>query len=228
MFDHLDELSKKLLPPLREVVKHCRVLYIVPGSHLYTIPFADQARTIADLNWADCEIAPETTTADDLLTRAAAYSVLHLACHGKVDKTPYLLLASSLTLAHEARLTAKQIYRLDRRLNSELVFLNACVSANFKQSIRNEVGGFWLAFLQAGTPSLIATLTFVDPRTAQALALNFYKVWLAGGITKAEALQQAQLRMFKRGIDPQVPIQILHRDIEPYDWASHVLIGYHR
>jgi tetratricopeptide (TPR) repeat protein len=36
----LPELSKHLLPHLREVVQNCKVLYLVPSSSLYQIPFA--------------------------------------------------------------------------------------------------------------------------------------------------------------------------------------------
>ncbi len=287
LFGNLQPLSEQLLPPLRDVADHCKVLYIVPSSQLYAVPFvaltlddfrlidhcalafvpsasvlnwcrsrygelashtclalgvgaapvrrsggflenisfAPQASAIAQLNWANRELLPETSTADDVLNRAPAYSVLHLACHGKVDPASSdILLASSLTLSNGAKLTAKQIYALNGCLGAELVFLNACVSANFHQGARNEVGGFWQAFLQAGASSLIATLTLVDPRTAQSLALAFYERWLAGDITKAEALRQAQLQM----LNLQIEVPMLDRAIELYDWASHILIGYHR
>lgn len=74
-----------------------------------------------------------------------------------------------------------------------------------------EVGGFWQAFLQAGAPTLIATLVLVDPGSVQQLILEFYKNLLAGNITEAEALRQAQLKLRKERR-------------EGYHWASHILI----
>jgi CHAT domain-containing protein len=40
LFQALPTLSKKLGPPLREVMKHCATLYLVPDSRLYFVPFA--------------------------------------------------------------------------------------------------------------------------------------------------------------------------------------------
>lgn len=81
--------------------------------------------------------------------------------------------------------------------------------------MNSEVGGFWEAFLAAGAASLIATLSYVDPLSAQMLARQFYREWLSGEATKAEALRRAQLWMRS------------HRP-EPEHWATHILIGDHR
>ena len=74
-----------------------------------------------------------------------------------------------------------------------------------------EVGGFWQAFLQTGAPALIATLVLVDPGSVQQLILEFYKNLLAGNITEAEALRQAQLKLRKERR-------------EGYHWSSYILI----
>jgi len=79
----------------------------------------------------------------------------------------------------------------------------------------SEVGGFWNAFLHAGTSSLIATLVSVDERAADFVAKCFYSNWLHKGMTKAEALRQSQLQM-RAQVD------------NPYWWATHVLVGDHR
>lgn len=279
----LPELSKHLLPPLREVVQNCKVLYLVPSSLLYRIPFAalsfgdgtyliehcaltyvpsiatlywcrsryrsvaehtclalgvgtypksplagqsvisfaDQAREIAALPWAAQDNPlPETIISSEVLTKMQNFTVIHLSCHGGVDNRANILLASSLEL-HD-KLTAKQIFDLNGSLNAELVFLNACVSARFQQSMENEVGGFLQAFLQAGTASLIATLVEVEPNSSHQLALNFYKNWLQGAVTKAEALQKAQIKLLKEVKNDGSKLY------KPYQWASHILIGDHR
>jgi CHAT domain-containing protein len=266
LFEALPQLSKKLLPPLREVVKHCSTLYLIPSSLLYTLPFAaltfddgtyliqhcalayvptatvlkwcyarrstplersclavgakdedgviafaQQAQDIAALTWARQKLLPETTTAGQFLEEAQHFSVLHLACHGLLNPGASALQASYIKLAD--KLTTQSVF--DSRLNAELVFLNACWSGSFQLRMREEVGGFWQAFLVAGATSLIATLFDVDPNKAQQLALNFYGEWLKGGVTKAEALRRTQCSMLDSGS-------------KPHEWATHILIGDHR
>lgn len=275
LFNALPELSKLLLPPLREVVQHCKVLYLVPSALLYALPFAalsftdgsyliehcalayvpsiavlhwcrsryhgvaehtclalgvgayedcsfaEQAQAVAALPWAATELLPETTTATELLSKMQRFTVVHLSCHGVVNsRNPDILQASSLML--KDTLTAKQVFALYGATHLELAFLNACLSGGFQHQMSNEVGGFWQAFLQAGAAALIATLTLVDPVPAQQLALSFYKHWLAGKATKAEALRQAQLELLK----PQLELPKERRKL--YHWASHILIGDHR
>jgi CHAT domain-containing protein len=55
----------------------------------------------------------------------------------------------------------------------------------------------------------------VHPVYAQELAISFYKEWLQGGVTKAQALRQAQLQMRARGV-------------ETVHWSHHILIGDYR
>jgi CHAT domain-containing protein len=271
----LPQLEQLLLSPLREVVQHCRVLYLVPDSQLYFVPFAaltfadgtalidhcalatvpsatilkwcrsrrpnqprrdllalgvgeasdKNTRTIAFAEYAqaiaqainalgvtETKLLPETTTAKQLLAEARHCTILHLACHGTIDETNLdMLAASSLMLADQ--LTARDVF--NTQLSTELVFLNACMSGGFRLRISGEVGGFWQAFLHAGTASLIATLFYVHPDSAQQLALAFYKEWLKGGVTKAEALRRAQR-------------QLRQQCAELSWWASHILIGDHR
>jgi CHAT domain-containing protein len=77
--------------------------------------------------------------------------------------------------------------------------------------ISNYVGGFWEAFLHAGAKRIIATLTYVDPESAQLIALGFYRHWL-NGLDSAEALRQAQL-------------EVRQQRPELDNWATHILIG---
>jgi len=89
------------------------------------------------------------------------------------------------------------------------------MSGEFHSGLGGEVGGFWQAFLARCTASLVATLAYVHPRYAQQLPLDFYREWLGGRVTKAEAPRRAQLGM-------------LRQNVEPRHWACHILIGEHR
>jgi CHAT domain-containing protein len=57
----------------------------------------------------------------------------------------------------------------------------------------------------------------VDTGEAQELATEFYSRWLRGNTTKATALQNAQLAMYKDGAGAA-----------PISWGSYLLIGDYR
>jgi CHAT domain-containing protein len=175
--------------------------------------FAEQARAVAELPWTRKKFLPEATT-EEFLAEAPQFTVLHLSCHGAIEKTVLdTLLASRIEFVNGI-LTAKDIFHLAGKLRAQLVCLNACQSGHFRSGARSEVDGYWRAFLHAGAASLIATLTFVHPEPAGQLALDFHQEWLKGDVTKAEALRRVQRRMWRQGIEPR-------------HWASHILIGDH-
>ena len=172
---------------------------------------AEQARAVAALGWARHEVLAEATEAE-FWARAPHFSVLHLGCHGVLANSVLDALQSSLLVLGDGHLTAAEVFAARGALPAELVFLNACLSGRFRPGTQSEVGGFWRAFLHAGAAALVATLIQVHPATAQRLALDFYRHWLEGDLTKAEALRRAQLKM--------------HRDGEAAcEWASYLLIG---
>lgn len=275
----LPELSKVFLPKLHDVVEHCDMLYLVPNSRLFFVPFAaltfdddtplvehcalayvpsasvlkycvthrtslrkrtclavgvgkpdeeeksdisfaEHAREIAEkLPWADSKWLPEATK-EEFLDTSRDYNVLHLSCHGYVEKMVLdMLSASYIEFANKEKLTARDIFNLDGQLHADLVFLNACMSGEFRLHLGSEVGGFWQGFLHAGAISLIATLFYVNPTSAQELAMEFYREWIAGNVTKAESLRRAQLRLRKK--------KEREDKKDPLHWASHILIGDH-
>lgn len=273
VFQALPMLSAKLLPPLRDVIHRCKLLYLVPESHLYFVPFAaltlddgtrliehcalaytpsatilkwcrsrraenvtraclavgvgkevekemeysfaEEAKAVADEPGMAKSTALPEATAQQFLEQAPYYDILHLSCHGSVEPGILDTLSSSRLQFADRMLSAKEIFDLGNRFHVQLVFLNACMSGSFHAELGTEVGGFWQAFLNAGATSLVATLAYVHPGYARQLALDFYREWLSGGVTKAEALRRAQLVM-------------LQQQIEPRYWACHILIGDHR
>jgi tetratricopeptide (TPR) repeat protein len=212
-----------------KVIDHCAVVYLPCAEMLLSsapnerdervclaagalqehgITLSDQAAQIAALNWNNSECLVEAT-AKQFLDKAPDFNVIHLQLHGRVEGSVPGSRSASILRLSDRPLSAKEIY--DLSLDAELVFLNACVSGRFKTRIANDVGGFWEAFLHAGARRIIATLTYVDPESAQLVALAFYRHWL-NGKDCAEALRQAQLEL--RQERPQ-----------PDDWATHILIG---
>ena len=213
-----------------KVIDHCAVIYLPCAARLLSRPptehgpraclalgeggehefsFPEQAAQIAALGWDTSECL-SGARARDFIDRAPHFNVLHLQCHGQMEgSSPGTRSASILQMAERTRLSAKDVYGL--ALDAELVFLNACVSGRFQTRLSSEVGGFWEAFLHAGARGIIVTLAYVHPRSAQRLALAFYRHWL-NGEDSAEALRRAQM-------------EVRRDQPEPCDWAAHILIG---
>jgi CHAT domain-containing protein len=97
------------------------------------------------------------------------------------------------------------------------VFLNACASGRFQSRLQTETSGFGAAFLRAGARSVIAAVGYIEPGEAQELAVEFFRRWLGGNMSKAAALQQAQLKMHEN-----------QTGACPISWASYMLIGDYR
>lgn len=172
------------------------------SSAIAALPLWRESRELADANFKSfVEAAPSA-------------DVVHLACHGTVASgVEEGLSASVIELHAHEPLTAKQVSAL--RLQASLVFLNACRSGVFRAELYGEVGGFWQAFLDAGAVSVIATLTFVNPDAAHRLAEAFYREWVPGQVSKAEALRRVQAELAKT-------------EKNELAWASQVLVGCHR
>ncbi|KAF2990209.1 CHAT domain-containing protein [Methylocystis sp. MJC1] len=270
----ISEALQRPLAELLETVEACKTLYIVPDSHLHSIPFAAltgkdgtslvercatviapsvaslleclgrrpqetkscltlgaggvgvgeisfaaHAKAVAGLfddksEWRKQSLylsEPEATP-ERFLAEATRFRVIHLACHGNVLAGVMDTLSASALQLTGGHLTARALIKAEGPwLQADLVFLNACRSGGFRARLASEVGGFRQAFLEAGAPSLVATLFYVDPDHAQKLAQEFYRHWLDGQ-TKAEALRRAQCSLRDRGL-------------RVGDWAAHTLIG---
>ena len=189
-------------------------------GHAGPYRFEDQAAAIQALDgWERHEDLGPTPSKASFLKAAPGYSSLFLACHGNVEPGAIdALAASRVELANRELLTAKDVFsELNGRLHADLVFLNACASGRFQSRLSAEAGGFGPAFLRAGARSVISTMAHVDPGEAQELATEFYNRWLRGNTTKATALQNAQLAMYKDGAGAA-----------PISWGSYLLIGDYR
>jgi CHAT domain-containing protein len=128
-------------------------------------------------------------------------SLVHIASHyvfkAGDDKKSYLLLGGKDTGGQGFRLTLADLSD-DRRMDFkgiELLTLSGCQTAvGSNDSDGREIDGLGITAQRKGAKAVLATLWPVDDTSVGLLMATFYKLWITTpGMTKAEALQQAQL-----------------------------------
>lgn len=114
-------------------------------------------------------------------------------------------------------LTAMEVAQLD--LNAvELATLSACETGLGPSAGGEGLLGLQRAFQVAGARGVAASLWKVNDRTTRELMEAFYQNLWTKGLSKAEALRQAQRAMLAGGKQPG-------RRLPPYYWAAFVLSG---
>jgi len=138
-------------------------------------------------------------------------SYVHLATHGVINSAEPL--ESYLVMA-DGPLTLSEITNLQMG-SPELVTLSACQTAVGEQSVDpgQDLTTLAEAFWFAGGRSLVASLWAVDDQSTKDLMVEFYR-GLQAGMSKAEALQTAQLKLLAQ-----------KGTALPYQWAPFTLIG---
>jgi len=169
------------------------------------------------------------------------YNILHIATHGEfnpIEPNESFLLFSSGKPGKGDRYTINRIDEQQEALRRiHLVVLSACQSASGKSATTGiEIQGLSAAFVRDRAKSVIASLWNVDDSSTAVLMQQFYKN-LATGMTKAQALQNAQRQFIetkltakdslpraggRRSIPGQPPVDSY---IHPYYWAPFILIG---
>ncbi|NEZ68078.1 CHAT domain-containing protein [Leptolyngbyaceae cyanobacterium CCMR0082] len=151
------------------------------------------------------------------------YRILHMATHGTFGFAPednfVVVGAKDVTGQYNETLTIGQLDQLIRNVNDptrepiELLTLTACDTAIGGN--RSTLGLAGVA-VRAGVRSAVATLWAVSDDSTPEIVSMFYDQLQQPALTKAEALQQAQIAMLKSG-------DILKA--HPYRWAPFILIG---
>jgi CHAT domain-containing protein len=174
----------------------------------------------------------------------AGNKVLHIATHGKFEsgrpEDSYLLLGTG------DRFTVEQIQKLQNYMGDiHLVVLSACETALGGPDQNGiEMSGISYYFLSNGAKAVMASLWLVNDGSTSQLMQQFYKNLAAGTMTKAEALQQAQLSLLQGKatdkdappradgdvtLDPkpgaQLPRSRASDFSHPYYWAPFIIIG---
>jgi CHAT domain-containing protein len=168
----------------------------------------------------------------------------HYVFHVGDDTKSYLLLGGKSTGGQGFHLTLADL-RDDQRMDFkgiELLTLSGCQTAvGSNDSDGREVDGLGITAQRKGAKAVVATLWEVDDASVGLLMATFYRLWVTTpGITKAEALQQAQLALLHGGGDAAEVSEVrgvavarastskahsASRYGNPYYWAPFILIG---
>ncbi|MBE9001540.1 CHAT domain-containing protein [Nostoc sp. LEGE 12447] len=142
--------------------------------------------------------------------QSTPFSVIHLATHGQfssdVEQT-YIITWDKLLKVRELD-NLLQTRGESRPETIELLVLSACKTATGDKRAALGLAG---VAVRAGARSTLATLWTIDDESTSEFMGELYRQ-LDAGVTKAQALQRAQLA-------------ILAKENRPYFWAPYVLVG---
>ena len=138
------------------------------------------------------------------------YPIIHIATHGKFGTIPE---DSFLVTGNNQKLTITELEEDIRRFNQnsnllELLTLTACQTAVGDDRTTLGLAGITV---QAGVKSTLASLWFINDVYTEALVTEFYS-YIKKGMSKAEALQEAQKSLIEKGTHPAI-------------WSPFILIG---
>ena len=140
------------------------------------------------------------------------YSIVHIASHGQfasdVRNTFLLTFDDKLTMDRLERFMSLSQYR-DQPV--ELLTLSACQTAAGDDRAALGLAG---VAVKAGARSAVATLWFINDQASSQLVTEFYRQLRNPDISKARALQQAQLTLVND-----------RRYQHPGYWSPFLLIG---
>ncbi|MBD2185400.1 CHAT domain-containing protein [Aerosakkonema funiforme] len=228
-----------------------RILAAAFTQGTYNVTVGNRQLTFAGLPFAGKEVEnlaasiPSTTKLLDnafnpqtTIPRLNDYNIIHLATHAAfVTGQPE---DSFILFGDGSRVTLRDVESWSLP-NVELVVLSACETGVGGQlGNGEEILGFGYQMQLTGARAAIASLWSVSDGGTQALMDAFYTAIQKGNITKAEALQQAQIALItgdftalgeQRGIAVQararssLPPQVSDRLSHPFYWSPFILIG---
>ena len=146
------------------------------------------------------------------------YRYVHFATHGFLDSQHPELSGILLSMFDEQGepqdgfLRAHEVFNL--KLAAELVVLSACQTGLGKEVKGEGLVSLTRGFMYAGSPRVVVSLWSVSDVGTAELMTRFYKGMLKEGLRPAQALQAAQLSMFKE-----------KRFASPFYWAAFTLQG---
>ncbi len=141
---------------------------------------------------------------------AASFNIVHLATHGQFSSS----LEDTFILDFDGQINVKDfdtLFRSQGKSIVELLVLSACQTATGDSRAALGLAG---AAVRAGARSTIASLWQIDDKSTAMFVSAFYRELKSGKITKAEAVNRAQLELLK------------HPNYRaPSFWSAYVLIG---
>ena len=141
------------------------------------------------------------------------FPIVHLATHGEFSSKA----EDTFVLTWDNRLNVKQlgdILHTREQLSSnpiELLVLSACKTASGDKRAPLGLAG---VAVRSGARSTLASLWAVDDESTSQMMVDFYEQLKQPGVTKAEALRHAQLKILRQS-----------KFAHPNYWAAFVLVG---
>jgi CHAT domain-containing protein len=162
----------------------------------------ESSRWLAGQVAADALVG-ERATERQVRAGAGGARLIHLETHGFAYENEAGARGSFVALASDSGstepppegdglLTVGEVLDQLPRLRAELVVLGACQTGLGDLKDAEGTVGLQRAFLAKGARSTLVSLWTVDDRASSALLREFYQQWLAGGMSKSEALRRAQ------------------------------------
>ena len=186
-----------------------------PGGH--TQEQGDEALALSKLYGAKNAriLIGKDATVAQFRSLSAGFDVVHIAAHGIFnDREPlssHMLLASADGQPQAGWLRARDIQAM--QLQAELVVLSGCETGKGAFEDGEGLVGMSWATLAAGAHSSLASAWRVEASSTTEMMIAFHQSMLHG-VTKAEALRQAELKLAHSG-----------RYAHPFYWAAFVLMG---
>jgi CHAT domain-containing protein len=179
----------------------------VPGveSEVAQISSEVSAKVLLNQEFTDANLKKEIGS--------TSFPVLHLATHGQFSSNA----EDTFILTWDGRINVRELDELLRSRNQstanpvELLVLSACQTA--KGDSRAALGLAGVA-VRSGARSTLATLWAVRDQSTAGFMAEFYKQLSQPGVSRAEAVRQAQLALLKQR-------QYAH----PFYWAPFLLVG---
>ncbi|UJB72942.1 CHAT domain-containing protein (plasmid) [Acaryochloris sp. 'Moss Beach'] len=173
----------------------------------------DELREVQKLSQKVTSLINSDFTTDRLKTAINQETpIVHIASHGQFSSDPQ----KTFLLAYDEPINAQRLHDLINQKSElgqatlELLILSACETA--KGDRRSALGITGLA-IQAGSKNTLASLWLAESRATTELITAFYQ-GLKEGRSKAQALQQAQLKLLESN-------DYWH----PYFWGNFILVG---
>lgn len=140
------------------------------------------------------------------------YSVVHIASHGEFDSDPQ----RSFLLTYDGKLTLNRLegavkYGQFRSDPLELLTLSACRTAAGDDRAALGLAG---VAIKSGARSALASLWFISDQASSQLVTDFYELIKDPSLSKAKALQQAQVNLMND-----------RRFRHPGYWGAFLMIG---
>lgn len=179
----------------------------VDGQAFPALPFVNREVLEVQREVPNSQILLDDAFTRDRLSQELsdrAYSVLHIATHAQFGANPE---DAFLIAGQGEKLTFSEMDRLIRRSTAsenkpiELLALTACETAIGDDRAALGVGG---VAVRAGAKSAIASLWSIGDESTAQLSARFYRGLVNDKLSKAKALQQAQISLIEENQHPAV------------------------